>query len=116
VGAFPLARQDATAGAVIACGVIACGVLAAAATAPTFDKSDIEAYTESILSWWRMNDGSFPTWSLAARMVFALSPNSASCERVFSLLKSMFSEQQLSVLGDYIRAAIMLKYNKRVVG
>ena len=49
-------------------------------------------------------------------MVFALSPNSASCERVFSLLNSMFSEQQTSVLGDYIRAAIMLKYNKRVVG
>jgi hypothetical protein len=90
--------------------------LAAAATAPTFDKSDIEAYSENILSWWCTNGGSFPTWSLAARMVFALSPNSASCERVFSLLKSMFSEQQLSVLGDYIRAAIMLKYNKRVVG
>jgi hypothetical protein len=91
--------------------------LAAAAGAPAFDKSDINAYSEGILSWWRTNGGSFPSWSQAALMVFSLSPNSASCERVFSLLKNMFSEQlQRNTLGDYIRAALMLKYNKRVVG
>ena len=37
-------------------------------------------------------------------MAFALLPNSASCERVFSLIKSMFGEQQMSALADYIRA------------
>jgi hypothetical protein len=79
--------------------------LSAAAAAPAFNQSDVNAYTESILRWWRTNGCSFPTWSRAALVVFALSPNSASCERVFSLLKIMFTEQQRSSLGDYIRAA-----------
>ena len=47
--------------------------------------------------------------------------NTYSCERVFSLLnslKNMFTEQQMSALGDYmyIRAALFLKYNQRTVG
>ena len=45
-----------------------------------------------------------------------LSPNSASCERVFALLQSMFGEEQMSVLADYVSAALMLRYNKRAVG
>ena len=48
--------------------------------------------------------------------MFALSPNSASCERVFSLLKVLFGETQMSALADYIRAALMLRYNQRRVG
>ena len=53
---------------------------------------------------------------MAARIAFALSPNSASCERVFALLKEMFGEDQLSALADQLRAALMLAYNKRRVG
>ena len=45
-----------------------------------------------------------------------MAPNSASCERVFALLKNMFGEEQMSTLADYIQAALMLRYNKRVVG
>ena len=45
-----------------------------------------------------------------------LTPNSAACERVFSLLKQMFGDAQMSALADYIRAALMLKYNERMVG
>ena len=55
-------------------------------------------------------------WALAARITFGLTPNSAACERVFSLVKNMFGEQQMSALSDYIRAALMLKYNERTVG
>jgi hypothetical protein len=90
--------------------------LSAAVNAPTFDRADVAAYTEGILTWWRTNCGSFKSWALAARIVFAISPNSASCERVFSLLKLMFGEQQISTLADAIRAALMLRYNNRVVG
>ena len=68
------------------------------------------------LQWWRENGGGFKQWALAARIVFAISPNSASCERVFSLLKLMYGDQQLSTLADAIRAALMLRYNDRVVG
>ena len=47
---------------------------------------------------------------------FALSPNSAPCERVFSLLKLFFGDQQAHSLADQIEAALMLAYNKRQVG
>ena len=50
------------------------------------------------------------------RIIFAFTPNSASSERVFSLLKCMFGDTQMSVLADYIQAALMLAYNKRKVG
>ena len=42
--------------------------------------------------------------------------NSASCERVFALLKNLFGEQQMSALADYVQASLMLNYNGRRVG
>ena len=48
------------------------------------------------------NSKHFPAWALAARIVFAISPNSASCERVFALLKRLFGDQQVSALAAYI--------------
>ena len=90
--------------------------LAAAAQAPIFNKSDLDSYTTSLLIWWRVNGKTFPGWAIAARIAFALTPNSASCERVFSLLEEMFGPQQDGSLADQLRAAIMLAYNKRRVG
>ena len=72
--------------------------------------------TQSCLEWWRTNSSTFPAWALAARIVFAISPNSASCERVFALLKNLFGEQQMLALADYVQAALMLNYNGRRVG
>ena len=61
--------------------------------------------------------GSPPGRWRRARIVFAkISPDSASCERVFALLKNLFNEQQMSSLADYVQAALMLNYNKRCVG
>ena len=90
--------------------------MAAAASAPAFDKASVADYSDAILSWWRSNSSTFPAWALAARIVFAISPNSASCERVFALLKNLFGEQQMSALADYVQAALMLNYNQRRVG
>ena len=70
----------------------------------------------SPLRRWRTNGKSFPAWATAARIAFAISPNSAACERVFALLKSMFGEQQVSSLADILEAALMLRYNGRRVG
>ena len=50
------------------------------------------------------------------RIVGSFTPNSAAAERVFSLLKNMYGEQQMTALADMIQAALMLKYNKRAVG
>lgn len=55
------------------------------------------------------------SWALGARVAFAISPNSASCERIFALLKMMFGEEQMSALADYIQAALMLRYKGRRV-
>ena len=79
-------------------------------------KTKLIAWFAGLLKWWQTNGGTFKQWAIAARIVFALSPNSASCERVFSLLKQMFGDQQISTLADAIRAALMLRYNDRVVG
>ena len=46
----------------------------------------------------------------------ALSPNSAPCERVFSLLACMFDPSQKATLSDALQASLMLRYNKREVG
>ena len=81
--------------------------LTATSNAPAFDRSDVKAYTEGVLKWWRTNGSGFKQWAVAARIVFAISPNSASCERVFSLLKLMFGDQQMSSLTDVIRAALI---------
>ena len=70
--------------------------LAAAANAPAFNKGSVADYSDAILGWWRDNSSTFPAWALAARIVFAVSPNSAFCERVFALLKNLFGEEQMS--------------------
>jgi hypothetical protein len=70
----------------------------------------------SVLNWWSSQIGTIPEWCKAARIVFAMSPNSASCERVFSLLKVMFGEARKASLSDMLQSALMLRYNKRHVG
>ena len=40
----------------------------------------------------------------------------AAAERVFSLVESMFGEDQRRALADQVQAGVMLRYNKRMVG
>ena len=65
------------------------------------------------LEWWKLNTSSLPNWSLAARKVLLVQPSSAAAERVFSLLKASFGDQQDSSLQDYVETSLMLQYNKR---
>ena len=67
----------------------------------------------SPLEWWKANATELPCWSAAARKVLLVQPSSAASERVFSLLKSSFGDQQDSTLQDYIEASLMLQYNKQ---
>ena len=41
-----------------------------------------------------------------------MTPNSASAERVFSLLKAMFDDSRALALSDLVEGSLMLKYNK----
>ena len=40
----------------------------------------------------------------------------AAAERVFSMLKAMFGDQQMETLAGIIQTALMLRINKRRVG
>jgi len=79
-------------------------------------RADVGDFTENVLDFWRARRSELPAWSEVARMIFALSANSASCERVFSLLKSMFDHTQNSVLADILQGSLMMRYNKRDIG
>jgi hypothetical protein len=44
-------------------------------------------------------------------IAFAMAPNSAGAERVFSLLIILFGKNQDSALAHYIRGSMILRYN-----
>ncbi|KAL1526815.1 hypothetical protein AB1Y20_015507 [Prymnesium parvum] len=86
---------------------------AANATIDHTENADDHSFTRDVLNFFRDHGSEFPAWASAARVVFAFTPNSAAAERVFSLLNSMYTKNQIASLADGIQAAIMLKYNKR---
>lgn len=80
------------------------------------ENSEDHTFTTQVLKFFKENAADFPTWAAASKIVFAFTPNSAAAERVFSLLSNMFGDKQAHVLGDYLQASCMLRYNKRSVG
>lgn len=68
--------------------------------------------TVDTLRWWENHSSDLPCWSSAVRKVFLLQPSSAAAERVFSILKNTFGDQQQTSLGDYVEASLMVQYNK----
>ena len=81
-----------------------------------YDHEDVNTFTTEVLRSWANHGKEFPTWALAMQIVGSLTPNSAAAERVFSMLKQMFGDTQMTALADMIQAALMLVYNKRCVG
>jgi hypothetical protein len=55
--------------------------------ASSIDHGDVGDFTKRILNWWKSNASEVGAWSEAARIAFAMAPNSEGAERVFSLLK-----------------------------
>jgi len=88
----------------------------AAAASVEISRADVQHFTDQVLVFWRAHRHDLLAFAEAARIVFALSPNSASCERVFSLLAVMFGDNQKSALADLLQGSLMLRYNKRPVG
>lgn len=82
----------------------------------TVNYNDVDSFTQTTLSWWRNNASELPAWSAAAKAVFAITPNSASCERAFAALRNLFDEKQISSLSDQIESALLLNINGREIG
>ena len=69
-------------------------------------------FTSNVCSFWQNVNGC-PAWKREARRAFALTPNSASSERVFARLKAMFQTTQTTALSDYLEGSVMLAHNQR---
>lgn len=90
--------------------------LAAAKDVDTLNYDDVREFSDSILQFWkRTSKTEMKEWRKAAQIMFAMSPNSASCERVFSLLDCMYSHLQMHTLADHLQASLMMRYNKRSI-
>ena len=59
-----------------------------------------------LLEWWKRNETALPNWSKAAKKILLLQSSSASAEKVFSILKYSFGDQQENALQDYIYRVI----------
>ncbi len=72
------------------------------ATIDHTETKDNHAFTDGVLHWWRVNGNKFPVWAQAAQIILAFTCNSAGAERVFSMIKAMFGDQQSDFMADYI--------------
>jgi len=49
---------------------------------------------EKEVEWWCGHEEQLPRWASAVKQVLLVQPSSATAERVFSILKASFNEQQ----------------------
>jgi hypothetical protein len=82
-----------------------------AASGFSIDHGDVDDFTERILDWWNSQASEIGAWGDAALIAFAIAPNSAGAERVFSLLKILLGNNQNTALADYTGGSMMLRYN-----
>ncbi|KAK3725851.1 hypothetical protein QZH41_014072, partial [Actinostola sp. cb2023] len=75
------------------------------------DGTALETEEEKLL-WWSRNGATLPNWSSAVKKVLLVQPSSASAERVFSLMKNFFGNQQDAALEETVEASVMLRYNQ----
>ena len=67
---------------------------------------------DTAMNFWRTKWSDIPNIAKVARFCITLSPSSASAERVFSVVKSMFAVQQMTqTLEDHTEASVMLVVN-----
>ena len=69
--------------------------------------------TFDIEDFWKRAAHKLPSTCLALRAVLTHSPNSAPPERVFSIMKNSFDDDQTQALNDYVELSLSLQYNKR---
>ena len=71
----------------------------------------VMANEEEKLAWWAAHSDTPPHWAGAEKKLLVFQPTLASAERVFSLLKNVFNDQQDNTLEDYLEASVMIRYN-----
>ena len=77
----------------------------------SIEHGDVGDFTKENLSWWKSHVSEVGAWSEAARIAFAMAPNSAGAERVCSLLKILLGSNKVTAVSDYIRLLVILRYS-----
>ena len=95
----PLAQDDAVFIRALKCDS---HLYVSAARGFTVDYSEVDVFTDAVLAWWKHYGASTGAWREAAEILFSITENSASAERVFSLLKRMFGDLQDNCLADLV--------------
>ena len=75
------------------------------------DGADLQTEEEK-LQWWSRNEANLPNWSTVVKKALLVQPSSASAERVFSIMKNFFTNQQDAALEQTVEASVMLCYNQ----
>ena len=63
------------------------------------------------VQWWARHEASLPNWPSALKKMLQVQPRSASAERVFSIMKNFYTDQQENALEETVEASVMLLYN-----
>ena len=81
----------------------------------TADELDLAKHSDKlqyIMKFWKAHWQDIPTIAKLERYCITITPSSAGAERVFSIMKRMFSKNQMTAaLQDYTEASVMLAYN-----
>jgi hypothetical protein len=77
------------------------------------DALTVEEKSKEISAWWAKHASELPVWAELARDIFLLSPSSAAIERLFSILRYTFGDDQKTAKEDYVETACMLQFNSR---
>lgn len=64
-----------------------------------------------LVEWWKEHGTEMPTMDAIGSIMGLCQPSSAASERIFSLLTSLFTEEQRATLGDALEAACKLRYH-----
>ena len=64
------------------------------------------------LSWWRENEGRFPTLSTLARSLLCIPATSTPSERIFSAAGNICSQKRASLTRDHVDMLTFLSMNK----
>lgn len=80
----------------------------------------VMANEEEKLAWWAAHSGTLLHWPDVVKTLLVTQPSSASAERVFSLLKNVFNDQQDNALEDSLEASslqplcIIVSYHDKI--
>ena len=87
---------------------------------PTSMRSDAGHMTkkyQAIMSrakdFWQLHSRQLPSSADLARYLMSMTTSSAAAERLFSILKSSFADQQQNALEDYVTLSLQYQYNDR---